>query len=322
MTRRGALARRRPAKRMVSAACAAVLLACGGLCGCTTQADLDGSSSPSLTPSSSDPETIEPAETATRTGAPGDVPCAGNQRRVLKRMRMYNVIDPVTASTTGSSIIAGRQAHEDAGRAAERLRAACGFVPRSARHYVREVRRLTATTFDHRQLDLLLEARLQWARTLEAEKSAALDIRGLRACRALKDDVAVSYRVWWRWTETGRAWWVELTWDNRTGATINGARLNGAVRVNGLLEDAFGWSASASSPGPGRDEILDWGASSADTAWVEPGFSRLIVAPGADQDVHTNATGTFDVTDLGVSVYSPRLVRSCALPVRPGSADR
>jgi hypothetical protein len=232
---------------------------------------------------------------------------------------MYDVIDPVTASTTGFSIVAGRRAREDAGRTAEKLRAACGFVPPAARRYLREVRRLTATAFGHRQLDLLLAARLQWARTVDTEGSAARDVRGLRACRAFKDDVTVSYRVWWRRTETGRAWWVELTWDNRSGRTINGAQLNGAVGVNGLLPDAFGWSASASSPGPGRHETIGWGGSSADTAWVKPGFSRLIVAPGADQDVHTTAMGTFDVTDVEVSVYSPRLVRSCALPVPQGS---
>jgi hypothetical protein len=46
---------------MLSAACAAVLLACGGLFGCTSHADLDGSTSPSLTPSSPGSETGEPA---------------------------------------------------------------------------------------------------------------------------------------------------------------------------------------------------------------------------------------------------------------------
>jgi hypothetical protein len=229
-------------------------------------------------------------------------------------MPMFDVIKPVTASTTGFSILAGRQAREDAGRTAERLRAECGFVPPAARRYVREVRRLTAKAFDYRQLELLLEARLQWARTVDREKSAARDLRELRGCRALKDDVTVSYRVWWRWTKTGRAWWVELTWDNRTGKTLNGARLKGAARVTGLLPDAFGWSAKASSTGPGRHETLRWGGSSADTAWVKPGRSRLIVAPGADQDVHTTATGTFNVTDVEVWVYSPA-AGTCAVPV-------
>jgi hypothetical protein len=333
MTRRGPVARKSPARRMLSTACATVLLACGGLVGCTSRADLDGSTSSPLPPSSSGsgtrepanpapgstaPGTAGPAETTTGTGAAGDVPCAGDQRRALWRMPMFEVTFPVTASTTGFSTVAGRRAREDAARTAERLRAACGFVPPAARRYVREVRRLTATAFDYRKLELLLQARLQWARTVDRERSAARDLRELRSCRALKDDVTVSWRVWWRWTETGRAWWVELTWDNRTGKTVVAATLKGAARVTGLLPDAFGWSAKASSTGPGRHEPIGWGGSSSDTAWIKPGRSRLIIAPGADQDVHTTATGTFHVTDVEVQVYSPA-AGICAVPVPPTS---
>ena len=114
----------------------------------------------------------------------------------------------------------------------------------------------------------------------------------------------MSNRVWWGWTATGRVWWVELTWDNRTGHPVGGS-IDGDVRVTGLLPDAFGWSAQAARSGPGHKGRIGWGGSSADFVEVAPGTSRQVVAPDADTDVHTTADGTFVVTQANTALYPP-----------------
>jgi hypothetical protein len=114
----------------------------------------------------------------------------------------------------------------------------------------------------------------------------------------------VSYRVWWGWTDTGRVWWIELTWDNRTGEPVGGG-IDGDVEVTGLLPDAFGWSAAAARSGPGRNGRVGWGGSSADYVEVAQGTSKQVVAADADTDVHTTAGGTFVVTEANATLYAP-----------------
>lgn len=83
------------------------------------------------------------------------------------------------------------------------------------------------------------------AGTPHADGAASAKAKRRRAaCRDFRQKFDVSYRVWWGWTATGRVWWTELTWDNRTGHPVGGS-IDGDVRVTGLLPDAFGWSAAA-----------------------------------------------------------------------------
>lgn len=148
---------------------------------------------------------------------------------------------------------------------------------------------------------------------------SAKEARRRAACRDFERHFDVSYRVWWGWTDTGRMWWVELTWNNRTGKPVGGVIL-GDVRVTGLLPDAFGWSAAAAKPGPGRKGRVGWGGSSADYVEVAPGTSRQLVAPDADTDIHTTADGTFVVTDATATLYpaqaGPPVFCSLSVPER------
>lgn len=318
MTGRAALTRKRPAGRRVPAASLAVGLALGVLASCG--ADDDG---PSGTPPAAGPTTAttEPTSTAPAPSpaaedtATRDDACLVAQVRAVKRLRTWKAVGAVTSSETGVSAAAARWVREDAGRAAAEVEAACGNLPAPTRRYVRDLRRPTAAGLGHAQLDEVLAAWLRWGKAVDLEQPAERAIRELQACRGLMRDLSVSHRVWWRWTATGRAWWVELTWDNRTGRTVSG-ELFGEVRVTGLLPDRFGWSASAASAGPGRTGTEGWGGSSADGAWVRPGVSRQVLAPGADQDVHTTEDGTFTVTDNTVFLYVPGPgLNTCLLPV-------
>jgi hypothetical protein len=135
----------------------------------------------------------------------------------------------------------------------------------------------------------------------------------VHACRAFKREFSVSHRVWWRWTETGKAWWIELTFDNRTSRGSYGGT-DGSVRVTGLLEDPFGWGPA--DQGPGRPGVEHWGGSSADYLAPPRGVTRQIVAPGIDQDVHTTADGTIEITRINVYLAAPGSGEdSCLLPV-------
>ena len=94
--------------------------------------------------------------------------------------------------------------------------------------------------------------------------------------------VDASYRTWWRWTETGKAWWVDITLDNRTGKVLDGG-MDGRAMVTKMLEDPPA-SEDGPNPGPGKDAILSWGGSSAEIIELQPGTTETRAAPDIDYD--------------------------------------
>ena len=132
-----------------------------------------------------------------------------------------------------------------------------------------------------------------------------------RACRRLSRQLTVWHRSLWRWKGAGKAFWVQLTFDNRTGRQL-GAELTGTAVATGMLvpEDAF-------EPGTG---LLRWGGSSADFAQVPPGVSSQHVTPVGPPELDTNASGTMRIThsELYVWLDLPGEEDYCTVPSRPG----
>ena len=173
-----------------------------------------------------------------------------------------------------------------------------------------------AGRFGNRQLDKVLRAWLRWGSAVGAPEAASREIRVLASCRQFLAQFDAAYRIWWKWTETGKAWWLQITFDNRTGKSVGG-EMGGTAKVTKLLEDPFGW-ARGPKPGPGKDAILSWGGSSADFVALKPGKTVQDVAPDADLDVHTTADGTLRVTEIDVALYPGRARYWCSPPVRQG----
>ena len=124
-----------------------------------------------------------------------------------------------------------------------------------------------------------------------------------------------SYRIWWRWTETGKAWWVDLTLHNRLGKVLDGG-MGGSARVTNMLEDPPGWERGP-EPGPGRNATLHWGGSSAEVLELRPGTTTLTAAPDIDTDIHTTADGTFRVSEMTLGLTPRGEGFGCSPPVRP-----
>jgi hypothetical protein len=116
--------------------------------------------------------------------------------------------------------------------------------------------------------------------------------------------------VWWRWTDDGRAWWVEVTIVNDSDERV-GINLSGTVRGTGLRRS------EARNP----RALESWGGSADDEIGVD-GHSvvRTVVAVGADGDIHTTATGSVEVVRAeAVADFPSRGPWWCALPVPAAS---
>jgi hypothetical protein len=50
-----------------------------------------------------------------------------------------------------------------------------------------------------------------WAESVGAGNVTRKLTTALKECRRINLHVQASYRVWWRWSDTGREWWIELT---------------------------------------------------------------------------------------------------------------
>ena len=205
-------------------------------------------------------------------------------------------------------------------RAERRLLEKCdGRTPPAFRQFATAIRpTLAADRFGNPQLDKVLAAWLRWGSAVGAPEAARREIRDLESCRReFFPRFDASYRTWWKWTETGKAWWVDITFDNRTGKVLDGD-MGGTAAVTKMLPDPFGWE-DGPKPGPGRNATLSWGGSSAEVLELQPGTTTLGAAPDIDQDVHTTADGTFRVTEMTVGVTARGERYGCSPPVRPES---
>ena len=242
--------------------------------------------------------------------------CLNAERRAARDYWLWEAVGEVTRSLSGSSVKARETVAKHTAKVERRLQDRCGGrAPAAFTQFSNDIQPVIATgRFGNRQLDQVLRAWLRWGSAVGAPEAASREIRVLASCRRFFPRFDASYRIWWKWTETGKAWWLQITFDNRTGKSVGGS-MGGTAKVTNVLEDPFGW-ARGPKAGPGKDAILRWGGSSADFVVLKPGRTVQDVAPDADLDVHTTAEGTFRVSEIdGRPVPGP-----CALLVLPSRA--
>ena len=215
---------------------------------------------------------------------------------------MQRSIDEVMRSTSGVSAEAAARVKARAERVERTILERCDRPTSAMRTYVRVVRQRTMDELGSAGLDAVMSAYSAWAQSVGVEDVASELSNSLERCRMLKGRVHASYRTWWRWSETGRDWWIELTFHNGLPRALLGT-LSGRARV------AYGGNEPA--------EIRHWGASSVDYAPIRRGTSRFLVWAGANGPyVATGPSGTLRVEDVEVSTTPPG-ARSwwCSLPV-------
>jgi hypothetical protein len=220
---------------------------------------------------------------------------------------MQKATDDLMRSPTGTSLAAARRISFRADRARHRILESCEVPSPQMRRYLEVVGVRTSDALSYRDLRAVMSAYSRWAHAVGEGRRALALRRSQEGCRAVKRRVEANYRVWWAWAETGRTWWIELSYRSRLTRTLT-ATLSGRVRVSGLVGE------------PRRTGVLEWGASSYDYGEIRPGESGQLVALGNDPYVTTATNGTFTVKAVEVSTDIPG-VRSwwCSLPVREES---
>lgn len=206
----------------------------------------------------------------------------------------------------GGSTRASQLLEDAAASLVERVGRSCRIRVADKR-FVRRIGAHTRVALTLRDVERLAAARIRWAFATGQGDLVRRDARELRQCRALWRELDLSYRVWWRWTETGRAWWLVLDSDNRTGRRL-WAATGGRVHVSGLdLREGQGLEP------PVR---LVWGGSSSDSVYLPRGrFSQRI---GFDE-VGADPDSTFDVRIFEVWVAPGGNERfDCSWQVEPG----
>ncbi len=288
-------------RRVSGCLCAATLVAALSLAACTngdTAAPADDGAGTPTPPDTAD--TSDTADSGDATDAENTTPCHSQQRRAINRSRTWHAAREVSRSVTGSSAAASRIMGRDANRAAERLQEACGNLPTAASVYLQVVRGQAVAPMGDAELNVILDAWLRWASTIDHAAYVQDTIDYVRDCREYEKDITVTHRVLWAWTDTGKRWWIELTFDNRTGRQALGSTA-GRTRVTGA------------QPAGGYPPLTYWGGSSADGLFVRPGVSH--VQPLGLVGVQTTSDGTFEVRDIWVGLVPPGLSLPCDLPV-------
>lgn len=225
---------------------------------------------------------------------------------------MQKATDNLMSSPTGTSRAAARQIAFRADRSRHQVLERCRWPSPLMRRYLHVVRVRTADALSYRDLSAVMRAYARWAESVGEGRTAHGLQRSQEGCRALKRHVEATYRVWWAWTETGRTWWIEITYRSRLTRPLM-ATWAGRVRVTGLVGPDW---AETPKGQPRRSGVLRWGASSIDDAPMRPGESRRLVVLGNDPYVSTAADGTFDVEDVQVITDIPGVSRGwCSLPV-------
>ena len=234
-------------------------------------------------------------------------PCQSRERGIVGRIEfpMQKATDNLMSSPTGTSLAAARQISFRADLSRKQILERCERPSRLMRQYLQVVRLRTRDALSYRDLSAVMDAYTRWAGAVGERRTALALRRTQEGCRALKRQVEANYRVWWAWTETGRTWWIELTYRSRLTRSLT-ATLSGRVRATGLGGRSSG--------------VLSWGASSTDYGQIRPGESGQLVALGNGPYVSTAANGTFKVEEVEVSTDIPG-ARGwwCSLPVREES---
>jgi hypothetical protein len=210
----------------------------------------------------------------------------------------------------GDSYAAARQIASRARAARDVVADACGAMPSRVRSWVRTAVDASGSPLNRPGLAAVTRAFAKWAGSVGKGSTAAKLVSARRDCSQLQRSLSASYRVWWRWTDDGRAWWVDVTVVNDSHQRI-GINLYGTIRATGLQ------SGEARKP----HALLRWGGSADDEISVDRHtVLRTAVVVGADRDIHTTADGSVRVARAEVVAYLPgRRPWWCAPPAPAGS---
>lgn len=224
---------------------------------------------------------------------------------------MQQAIDDVMRSTSGASGDAADRVRARAAWAESTVLETCDRPTQPVRDFARVARQRTQADLGSDGLDAVMRSYATWARSVGfGDVTRALSV-SLERCRAVQRRVDASYRTWWRWSERGRVWWLELTFRNDLTRGLF-TSLSGRMRVT-----RPGPQPSGAPGGAGRGRTLEWGASSGDNATVPPGTSRHLVRVESNTPyVTTGPTAALRVEDVVVTADLPgRGSWWCSLPV-------
>jgi hypothetical protein len=286
------------------------------LAACTDAPDRDTmGSSPSATAPSTQPITPPSSTTTPHASAPAVNACKKAQRKAVQRTadELWRPESALLTSADQSSAEAARLLSSLAARAKAQVASRCTMLSPATSRYLDTLRTTADGALNIEGMRTVYRALIGWATHVGSDRAPGLrqGLRDLNLCRDMGQRVAASSRVWWRWTKWGKAWWIELTYYNRSEWNL-WATLAGAAYATHLL--------SSETDQPGSSQLLGWGGSSADYAQIRPGTARLVLAPGADVDVHTSRDGTLEVRESHVTVHLPRRLThryplDCRIPV-------
>lgn len=262
----------------------------------------------------SDDTEMSPGSPAASPRASGNLAvawCRARERDVVHRTEYptQRAIDDLMSSPSGVSAGAADRFRTQAERVRDAVRERCQHPSAAMATYLRVTRQRSTGMLSHRDLDAVLAAYGAWGQSVGVGDVAERLRTTLHSCRALQRKVHISHRVWWRWSDGARVWWIELAFRNDLPRGLF-ATLSGGVRVSDLKERA--WFPAGR---PRRHGVLRWGGSSADYATIRPGISRHLVALGDGAYTATGPNGLFDVEQVEVSVDVPRRQWWCSLPV-------
>lgn len=239
--------------------------------------------------------------------------CVDAERRVARTLGMWRLAVPHTPGR--GSEVARENLTRIEQKASARLAEECGEVPPGMAAFSEVIEEaLTADVFGQEVYAQVLDAWLEWAEAVGAPRAAQSYVDGLRRCQEeFYPSVDATYDLASTPSDTGLVWTLDLTFDNRTGAVLDGS-MWGEIDGTAVLPDPF--VGRGPQPGTARVTQLVWGGSSADFLEVQPGTTSRPVGPDDDTDVHTTAEGRLRVVEFtahlgirGQRVFCPVVVQ-------------
>lgn len=300
-------------RQLSGAATVLCFLAAGLVSGCDGD---DASNEPAAAPPSPTGEHGVPSDVDAPSPPSGDARCVRAERREARSPWTWRAVDEVAQSVSGHSSRARASVERFFADSRALLRKRCDGAPSAAfDNFSHEIRGLLVDdSFGNRELDQVLAAWLRWGKAVGEPREARRTIHEVRSCRVLFTRFDATYRTWWRWTSTGKAWWIDVTFENRTGELQWGSTW-GWMKVTEMLPASFG---PQGEPAPVEDAVLQTGASSLDSFNAPPGRTVWRVPVGADNgEVQTTAAGTLEVTDMAYYLLARGETYDCNAPVLP-----
>ena len=213
------------------------------------------------------------------------------------------------SAPTSTSVVAARRLAARAGLARQAVLERCDRPSTPMRAYLRVVGRRTGDGLTHRDLDVVMSAYARWAAAVGERRTARELLEEQEGCRDLKRHVRATYRVWWEWAGTRRAWWLAYHYESRLRRTLT-ASLSGHARITGP------GAGGGQAPRERRPRVVQWGASSYDSGVIPPGTSSQLVWLTGDRHLLTAAEESLEVQAVEVTTDVPGLRHAwCELPV-------